>query len=806
MKKAKRLAALLAALCLLLLTACNTGGASSGANSGSSNGDGSSGRYVETDITPPGAGDELLQVLQADDGSLIAFTNGLKTRFDSNDGGETWQESPGPGAADSRLAGAAKVVPTPDGGFIALVNDQPTDYGMPISRLVKIDADGSVSDYALPEYDEALADGKSPYISMLHALGNGGLFLSYSYGGGMGTIDPDMEGADDTDAPGDDALPDGEPADALATGDLAANIGGTSETDDNDGNTQFFSVGGDYFSGNGLYDIATGEKIADWGDEMVLSVTDDGSLAYLLGYDGSVSMRSLTDGSHQGNIPAPAADGDDYSFNFNMMLAVGQENSLYLADSKKLARLQPDGSSEKITDSAPFAFGSSNAYLQGFYALGNDVFAMQVTQNSGARLLRYAYDPNANVDPNKVLEVWALKDNETVRTAIAEFLQANPDATVHFENALQDSTQDASDAIRTLVTRILAGEGPDVILLDGCPVDSFAQKGMLLNLADLLDTSGIYDEITSPFTSDGGIFMLPARFKIPLLLSADGGKNMQTLEDFVNAVVQGNDAPPVFKEGDDPNQFFSAMAEDERPTFQFDDLRELFDLLWNSSAGEIITSNGLDTEQLRSFLAAIKQVSDKYDMTGEVPSGGAAMAYATTGGGGTVITGGAIAYASGRANYAGLLAADIATPVVLGADETQYSSFPGLAQGAWLPDTLAGINAGTKNPTLAAEFMQTLFSDTVQGASTGGYPVTSAGAQQQVETYKASFAESDMADFSFDMDTFIKTLKTPIMPDNTLTDTFYNAAELYCKGETDLDTAVANIEQEVRNYLAERSY
>ena len=43
-----------------------------------------------------------------------------------------------------------------------------------------------------------------------------------------------------------------------------------------------------------------------------------------------------------------------------------------------------------------------------------------------------------------------------------------------------------SDALKTLNTEIAAGNGPDVILLDGLPVESYIEKGLLEDISDVI--------------------------------------------------------------------------------------------------------------------------------------------------------------------------------------------------------------------------------------------------------------------------------------------------------------------------------
>ena len=57
------------------------------------------------------------------------------------------------------------------------------------------------------------------------------------------------------------------------------------------------------------------------------------------------------------------------------------------------------------------------------------------------------------------------------------YQRQNPDVRVSYEVALgDDSAVTESDAMRTLSTELLAGEGPDVLILDGMPVESYIEK------------------------------------------------------------------------------------------------------------------------------------------------------------------------------------------------------------------------------------------------------------------------------------------------------------------------------------------
>ena len=78
------------------------------------------------------------------------------------------------------------------------------------------------------------------------------------------------------------------------------------------------------------------------------------------------------------------------------------------------------------------------------------------------------------------------------------------------------------DALKTLSTDILAGNGPDVLILDGMPVDSYVEKGILTDISDVVDevkaSDGLVDSIVKDSTKDGKIYQIPTYFKYPILL------------------------------------------------------------------------------------------------------------------------------------------------------------------------------------------------------------------------------------------------------------------------------------------------
>src|SRR5699024_5345681 len=98
------------------------------------------------------------------------------------------------------------------------------------------------------------------------------------------------------------------------------------------------------------------------------------------------------------------------------------------------------------------------------------------------------YDPNVPTEPSTHLTVYSLYPQETLMQLISQYQKAHPETAVTLEVGLtgEDGVTE-SDAIRTLNTQILAGDGPDLICLDGFNLNTYQEKGLLADLTQILD-------------------------------------------------------------------------------------------------------------------------------------------------------------------------------------------------------------------------------------------------------------------------------------------------------------------------------
>lgn len=79
------------------------------------------------------------------------------------------------------------------------------------------------------------------------------------------------------------------------------------------------------------------------------------------------------------------------------------------------------------------------------------------------------------------------------------------------------------DAVKRLNTQVLAGEGPDILLLDGLPAETYMEKGMLKDIRPILEglpeEEALFANVVDSFTDgDGAVYTMPMCIRVPLLV------------------------------------------------------------------------------------------------------------------------------------------------------------------------------------------------------------------------------------------------------------------------------------------------
>lgn len=165
--------------------------------------------------------------------------------------------------------------------------------------------------------------------------------------------------------------------------------------------------------------------------------------------------------------------------------------------------------------------------VMSFVPVSDTEYYVLCTIDDTVHLYKYTFDETVNAVPDKEITVYALNDNSLIRQAVVSFQQNHPDVRVTLNIAMKDDddTNSKEDYIRSLNTSLLAGQGDDLLVLDGLPYESYQKKGVLADLTDciqpMLDKGELLSNVFDPFHIDNGYYYVPTKFS-PLVVIGNG--------------------------------------------------------------------------------------------------------------------------------------------------------------------------------------------------------------------------------------------------------------------------------------------
>lgn len=529
--------------------------------------------------------------------------------------------------------------------------------------------------------------------------------------------------------------------------------------------------------------------------------------------DGTAFLYYLSD---TGELCRANVDGTvsivkaDFLTDFFTSIALDNDGAICYADSTGIyRRVLGGGLTEQVVDGNGTALSLTRNYISDITALPDGSYLVLLTEGMRSLIYRYSFDPTVSA-PTETLNVWSLNEDATVRAAIQSFAQSHPEYSVEYEVALNSGgSLTSDDALRTLNTELLAGDGPDVLILDGADLDAFADSGLLADLSGAVDTGALLDFVAEDYVQgDGSIPMLPARFSIPIMVGRAGTLDgVSTLDDVLALVRQHAPRPAEAS--------WAPLEENERYALGFSNIYSVAEFAVQTSQPMLLQNNALDEAVLRQLLTFIAEIGSAYGMA-DYPSNADL--------GSTGISWGGLDYLSWPSSMSEYIQAeravygwcDLLTPAYLAAtspadDAADSGSFsgsgqvilqPGLCQGVYKPSCFVAVNAASAQPDAAMDFAAVLFGDNVQNEfQRDGLPVTESGIRAYLDRNRSALEDSG---YTGGFEELLDQLSTPVVPDNGLIgEVGYYAGEL-AKGSLTLDEAVAGVQDELALYFAER--
>lgn len=470
----------------------------------------------------------------------------------------------------------------------------------------------------------------------------------------------------------------------------------------------------------------------------------------------------------------------------------------YVVNSKGVSRLAPSGSMwENIIEGSMSSFGMPSLYNNGVVMKNaEELLVLFGSQTDGNELLRYTYNAEVPSRPTTELSVYMLEENMTVRQAAAEYQRQNPEVLINLQIGMGSGDSiTKSDAIRTLNTELLAGKGPDLLVLDGLPVQSYIDKGVLMDMGDwagpMIEQGEWLANITGAYEKEGQIYALPTRFKLPIMWgNPDIITSVNTLEELAAWAVANPDKQVLYHMT--PQQLIEKFYGATAPA-------------WLDEDGKI------QEEKFVVFLESIKTLADSEDaaIVGEEwyeidSKSNEYLAYNDT--------------ELHVQTISGMM--DVTNPysAIKQRGEGDFDLAVSSESGVFEPVGVIGVNGNSEHAEIAKDIVKMAMSEQVQNVELGdGFSINTksfdaqgirnAGSMMAIATQTAGSRPMEIVmpeeETYAKLASLGKSVQVPAMTDDILMQMIIEETKGYFDGEKTAQEAAAAASQRTRAYLAE---
>ena len=503
---------------------------------------------------------------------------------------------------------------------------------------------------------------------------------------------------------------------------------------------------------------------------------------------------------------------------------LGADNIVYIAGEKGLYRHVIGGSAvEQVIDGGLSSLGAPSHGVMAMTVNDQNEF---LTAYSDNKIVKFTYDATVSTIPNDKITVYSLTDDEMVRQTIAAYQTQYPDFYIEYQIGMDEGGITREDALKKLNTQLLGGSGPDVIMLDGMDIATYAEKGVLMDLSDIVreidQIDGLYTNLIENIQTDDKMYAVPAKFFIPVLFgdktyvgSADDYQSIADMAEQAREAYPDTNILGVCSSTGVMRRFMPVCA----PTWKdadgqlnqgsvrafLEQSKRLYDVEMNGTPEEyiqqyqqnMIDEDGRNFEEEPYFM----MTQDTLYLMQETP------------------------FAYGEVMSASIYRDILSVPRIDGLEDTLIKLMSGQCGNVYHPASIAGINSATQNADAAKQFVGMMLGATVQEAMQFGLPINKKALPAQFAydeselgddggQYYMGFSTKDGKSFDYTiypvqqdgidkLEAWIAQLDTPYLSDTVLEAAVYAEGAKYLEGTQDIDAAVKAIADSVEIYLYE---
>lgn len=535
------------------------------------------------------------------------------------------------------------------------------------------------------------------------------------------------------------------------------------------------------------YDL-NGNFLSDYkGSEFTIN---DNKIITSSGESNGIVIYDIEAGDIQQEIEYKDFDSSTIGYKF----ICDKEGENYIVDNKGVQQILEDGTLSNIIDGELTSFIDQTLLLKEIISFDNKFVAIFTNKSGVLKAKNYIYSENIPKVPQKQLTVYTLYNSPTLNQAVAEYQNLHDDTKINIIKSMEESTN-KSDVIRALNTELLAGKGPDLILLDKMPIDSYIEKGVLQNMNGLINTEDLNDKVINTYD----FYAIPLRFDLPTMWGDEQDINSFT---DLDSLIKWYEANP-FKD-----------------LFVNVNYRDLIEEFYPICAPSFLKQNQIDRDNLIKFLEDLKTLktlnkleeitkkikigataSLNYDFISQFESKNTVVEfyYSDTN-----------LYLKNLRGYSELM-----LPVAAIQNRKNGNFNTMLNQDIYIPKNIIGINSNTKYKEETKDFVNLALSETIQSLDLyDGFAVNNKSFENgALNTNMGSvyFSSDDRsvsaiapAKIYFDrLNELVKQIKTPSTVDDTLVDLIVDEAKGYFDNQKTVEQVADSIVERTQAYFSE---
>ena len=550
-----------------------------------------------------------------------------------------------------------------------------------------------------------------------------------------------------------------------------------------------------------VYDLNTNTWKKEIGGAAIRFFYEDGKIYEANIQNSSIEVYDLASEKCLRSITSGSIDAESW-------LVEGDEaGSLYLVNKEGISYLSQESD---IWEQVVMGTGTSFAYkeIYGVMNIDDTIFAAFADTEAWVSYKKYVYDETVPAIPETQVTIFSLNDNATLKEAVNIYATEHPEVEVIFNIATKDNeSMSTTDMIRTLNTQLLTGQGADIIVLDGLPIEAYMEKGILVDLNEYMEKEvhdkSLLTNMIDSYAKENKQYAVPLRFSIPVIMGAqEVVERMNSIEDIA-----------AYQKAHPDSQLLTQQTADELMKTFFSSSK----VGWFNEKGEV------NKDQIKSFLEAVKSLasdeSKAYQLKSEAINSSSFTDPTTE----------SADYLYKRSD---LMITRINTPISIqylgyiqsqreGSVVKQWGNTS--EQSFYTPNSIVGINSASRHKEVAAEILKIALSKKGQiNMSLNNLPINREVLQYNVrgnnkasagdvkftlpdEKWNALEVVSKWGNFDLvlEVEKMCKAANTPENYDESLYQILYDAAKDYLLGNGDLDKAVEQFAANSKVYFSE---